>query len=63
MTENQLQRQVKERLREYATSLQEEPMPKLLIVDDDPHLRKLVRTYANLEGYLCQVNFHWRAPL
>ena len=29
-------------------------MPKLLIVDDDPHLRKLVRTYANLEGYLCQ---------
>ena len=49
MTENQLQRQVKERLREYATSLQEEPMPKLLIVDDDPHLRKLVRTYANLE--------------
>jgi DNA-binding response OmpR family regulator len=26
-------------------------MPKILIVDDDVHLRKLVRTYADLEGY------------
>lgn len=26
-------------------------MPKLLITDDDLHLRKLVRTYADLEGY------------
>lgn len=28
-------------------------MPKLLIVDDDLHLRKLVLTYAQLEGYQC----------
>ncbi len=29
-------------------------MPKLLIVDDDIHLRKLVLTYAELEGYQCE---------
>lgn len=29
-------------------------MPKLLIVDDDIHLRKLVLTYAELEGFLCE---------
>ena len=29
-------------------------MPKLLITDDDLHLRKLVRTYAQMEGYLCE---------
>lgn len=28
-------------------------MPKLLITDDDLHLRKLVLTYAQLEGYQC----------
>lgn len=28
-------------------------MPKLLITDDDIHLRKLVLTYAQLEGYQC----------
>lgn len=28
-------------------------MPKLLIVDDDIHLRKLVLTYAELDGYQC----------
>jgi DNA-binding response OmpR family regulator len=28
-------------------------MPKLLIIDDDIHLRKLVRTYAELEGFSC----------
>ena len=26
-------------------------MPKLLITDDDLHLRKLVRTYAEVDGY------------
>lgn len=29
-------------------------MPKLLITDDDLHLRKLVLTYAQLEGYQCE---------
>ncbi|WP_195282397.1 response regulator transcription factor [Harryflintia acetispora] len=29
-------------------------MPKLMIADDDLHLRKLVRTYAELEGYQCE---------
>ncbi len=29
-------------------------MPRLLITDDDLHLRKLVRTYADLEGYQCE---------
>lgn len=29
-------------------------MPKLLIVDDDLHLRKLVRTYSEMEGYSCE---------
>lgn len=29
-------------------------MPKLLITDDDVHLRKLVLTYAQLEGYQCE---------
>lgn len=29
-------------------------MPKLLLVDDDLHLRKLVRTYSDLEGYTCE---------
>lgn len=28
-------------------------MPRLLITDDDLHLRKLVLTYAQLEGYQC----------
>lgn len=28
-------------------------MPKLLITDDDLHLRKLVLTYAQLEGFQC----------
>lgn len=29
-------------------------MPNLLITDDDLHLRKLVRTYAELDGYRCE---------
>lgn len=29
-------------------------MPRILITDDDLHLRKLVRTYAELEGYFCE---------
>lgn len=29
-------------------------MARILITDDDLHLRKLVRTYADLEGYQCQ---------
>ncbi|WP_278943177.1 response regulator transcription factor [Anaerotruncus colihominis] len=29
-------------------------MPKLLITDDDLHLRKLVRTYAEVDGYACE---------
>lgn len=29
-------------------------MPKLLIVDDDAHLRKLVRTYAERDGLQCE---------
>ena len=29
-------------------------MPKMLIVDDDSHLRKLVLTYAQLGNYQCQ---------
>ena len=29
-------------------------MPRLLITDDDIHLRKLVLTYAELEGYHCE---------
>ena len=29
-------------------------MPSLLIVDDDQHLRRLVRTYADLEGFQCE---------
>lgn len=29
-------------------------MPKLLIVDDDVHLRKLVLTYSELEGFQCE---------
>ena len=29
-------------------------MPKLLIVDDDIHLRKLVLTYAELDGFQCE---------
>ncbi|MDE7244367.1 MAG: response regulator transcription factor [Oscillospiraceae bacterium] len=29
-------------------------MPKMLIVDDDIHLRKLVLTYAQLDNYQCQ---------
>ncbi|MDO4268827.1 MAG: response regulator transcription factor [Eubacteriales bacterium] len=29
-------------------------MPRLLITDDDLHLRKLVRTYADVEGYQCE---------
>ncbi|MCD8370467.1 MAG: response regulator transcription factor [Clostridiales bacterium] len=29
-------------------------MPRILITDDDLHLRKLVRTYADLEGYQCE---------
>ncbi len=28
-------------------------MPKILIVDDDVHLRKLVATYAKVEGFEC----------
>ena len=28
-------------------------MKKMLIVDDDVHLRKLVRTYAELEDFQC----------
>ena len=28
-------------------------MPHILITDDDPHLRRLVRTYAELERYDC----------
>lgn len=28
-------------------------MPHILITDDDMHLRRLVRTYAELEGYEC----------
>ena len=28
-------------------------MPHILIPDDDPHLRRLVRTYAELEGFEC----------
>lgn len=28
-------------------------MKKLLIVDDDPHLRALVRTYAEIDGFCC----------
>lgn len=28
-------------------------MPHILITDDDMHLRRLVRTYAELEGYNC----------
>lgn len=28
-------------------------MPRMLIVDDDIHLRKLVLTYADLEGFQC----------
>ena len=33
---------------------EEQAMPKLLITDDDLHLRKLVLTYAQMEGYLCE---------
>ena len=29
-------------------------MAKILIVDDDLHLRKLVRTYAELEDFTCE---------
>lgn len=29
-------------------------MPKMLIVDDDVHLRKLVLTYAELDGFQCR---------
>jgi DNA-binding response OmpR family regulator len=29
-------------------------VPKLLIIDDDIHLRKLVLTYAELEGFQCE---------
>lgn len=29
-------------------------MPNLLITDDDIHLRKLVRTYGELEGFYCE---------
>ena len=29
-------------------------MARILITDDDLHLRKLVRTYADLEGYQCE---------
>lgn len=29
-------------------------MPRLLIVDDDIHLRKLVLTYGEAEGFLCE---------
>lgn len=29
-------------------------MPRLLITDDDLHLRRLVRTYADMEGYQCE---------
>ncbi len=29
-------------------------MPNLLITDDDMHLRKLVRTYGELEGFHCE---------
>lgn len=29
-------------------------MPRLLITDDDLHLRRLVRTYADIEGYQCE---------
>ena len=28
-------------------------LQKILIVDDDTHMRSLVRTYAEIEGYLC----------
>ena len=28
-------------------------MPHILITDDDPHLRRLVRTYVELEGFEC----------
>lgn len=28
-------------------------MQKILIVDDDAHMRALVKTYAEIEGYLC----------
>ena len=29
-------------------------MAKILIVDDDKHLRHLIRTYADLDGYICE---------
>lgn len=29
-------------------------MPKMLIVDDDSHLRKLILTYAQMENYQCR---------
>lgn len=29
-------------------------MPRMLIIDDDIHLRKLVLTYADLEGFQCK---------
>ena len=29
-------------------------MPNMLIIDDDLHLRKLVRTYGEVEGFHCQ---------
>ena len=28
-------------------------MPHILLTDDDPHLRRLVRTYSELEGFEC----------
>ena len=29
-------------------------MPRMLIIDDDIHLRKLVLTYADLAGFQCK---------
>ena len=34
-------------------------MPHILITDDDPHLRRLVRTYAELEGFECTFWVLW----
>ena len=38
-------------------------MPHILITDDDPHLRRLVRTYAELEGYDCTEAFDGAAAV
>ena len=38
-------------------------MPHILITDDDPHLRRLVRTYAELEGFECTEAGDGAAPV